>query len=170
MSGIIGDTAELVRKTITAKATHSVTGPSGSFHFKLSDAPGIRKYFDSHAKVSIAGPVTAIVSGPVSATIAITATIAVIPDKYTTWPTDETQVIQLQGSVRLQHSLLVLPVPVPVEFGNETAEILKPRTLVDYPPVVVGYFTIPGGSANSTAHIVLSVPLLVEGVAHHKTW
>lgn len=170
MSNVIGDTAELTRKTIQAKATHRVSGPSGNFSFKLSDASGISKYFESHAKVTITGPVTALVSGPVSSTIATTVAVAIIPDKYLDYPTTEDQVVQLQGSERVQHSLLVPPVALPITFGNETAEQLKPSTLVDYPPVVVGHYTIAGGNASSRALIVLSVPLTVEGVAHHRTW
>jgi len=170
MSAVLGDTSELVRKTITAKATHQVTGISGAFHFRISEAPGIAKYFESHAKVTITGPVTALISGPVSSTVASTAAVAVVPDKYTDWPTTEDQVVQLQGSDRVQHSLLVPPTALPITFGNETAEQLKPKTLVDYPPVVVGHFTIAGGNAQSRALIVLTVPLTVEGVAHHKTW
>lgn len=166
----IGDVQELTRKTITAKATHRVTGVSGHFHFPISSAPGIAKYFTSHAKVSITGPVTATVSGPVSSTVATSASLAIIPDKYNTFPSTEDQVIELQGSVRVQHSLIVGAEQRPLEFGHETAEQLKPKTLVDYPPVVVGHFTIAGGTASSTALIVISCPLTVEGVAHHKTW
>jgi len=170
MATVVGDTAELVRNTITAAATHRVTGSSGTFNFLLSDAPGIAKYFRSHAKVTIKGQVSVLVTGPISSTVATTAAVAVCPAKYSTWPTTEEQVVQLQGSIRVQHSLLVPPVSLPILFGNETAEQLKPKTLVDYPPHVVGHFTIAGGTATSTALIVLTVPLLVEGVAHHKTW
>lgn len=167
---VVGDTGELVKKTITAKATHRVTGASGHFHFKLAEAPGISKYFSSHAKVVIAGPITVTLSGPVTSTIATSASIAVIPDKYTDFPQTEDQVISLQGSTRVQHSLLVGAELRPLEFGHETAEQLKPKTLIDYPPVVVGHFTISGGAAASTALVVVSCPLVVEGVAHHKTW
>jgi hypothetical protein len=167
---VLGDTAELVQKTITAKATHRVTGTSGHFNFSISSASGISKYFTSHAKVTICGPVTASISGPVSATIASSACIAVIPDKYTDYPTTEAQIVELQGSVRVQHSLLVGAESRTVEFGHETAEQLKPKTLVDYPPHVVGHFTVAGGSASSSSLIVITVPLRVEGVAHHKTW
>jgi len=169
-SGVIGDVAELTKKTITAKATHKVQGVSGSFHFRISDAPGVSKYFQSHARVTISGPVTVLISGPTSAAIASTVVVAICPDKYDNWPSSEEQIIQLQGSERVQHSLLVPPTSIAVQFGNETAEQLKPRTLVDYPPVVVGYYTIAGGTAASAAHVVLSLPLIVEGVAHHKTW
>jgi len=170
MAGIVGDVAELTRNTISAKATHKVTGVSGPFHFKLSDAPGISKYFSSHAKVTITGPITVSLSGPVSSTVATSASVAICPDKYTDWPFTEDQIVQLQGSVRVQHSLLVPPSSVPLLPGNEVAEQLKPKTLVDFPPVVVGYFTVAGGTATSTALIVVTVPLAVEGVAHHKTW
>lgn len=170
MANVIGDTTELVRKTITAKATHTVTGVAGCFNFLISEASGIKKYFESHAKVIISGPVQVLVSGPVSASIATTAAVAIIPDKYTDYPTAESEVVELQGSVRVQHSLLVPPTTLPIQFGNETAEQLKPKTLIDYPPRVVGHFTIAGGSASSKAIVVLSVPLTVEGVAHHKTW
>jgi len=170
MTSVIGDTTELVGRTITAKATHRVIGTTGNFHFRLSEAPGISKYFDSHAKVTISGPVLLSVSGPVSSTVATTVTLAIVPDKYSDWPVTEDQVVQLQGSTRVQHSLLVPPSSSPLQFGNETAELLKPRTLVDYPPVAVGHYTIAGGNANSAALVVLTVPLTVEGVAHHKTW
>jgi len=170
MSGVVGDVRELTRNTITAKATHRVEGVSGAFAFRLASADGVAKYFDSHAKVSISGSVQVIISGPVGSTIASTAVVAAVPDKYRDWPDSEDQVVQLQGSIRIQHSLLVEPVAKPLIFGNETAEQLKPRTLVDYPPVIVGYYNIAGGTAKSHAHIVLEVPLLVEGVAHHKTW
>jgi len=170
MSDVIGDTSELVKKTIVATATHRVTGTSSVFHFELSSASGISKYFESHAKVTISGPVHVSVSGPVSSTVATSASVAVVPGKYRDWPTSEDQIVQLQGSVRVQHSLLVPPTSVPIAFGNETAETLKPKTLVDYPPVVVGHVVIAGGTATSTALVVLTVPLLVEGVAHHKTW
>jgi hypothetical protein len=170
MSSVIGDTAELVRNTITAKATHEVTGSSGSFYFRLSEAPGIAKYFDSHAKVTIEGTPTVYVSGPVSATISTSVAVAVIPDKYKTFPVTESQHVQLQNSVRIQHSILVPPSTQPLRFGNETAEQLKPRTLIDFPPVVVGHYTVAGGSPSSVTIIVVELPLRVEGVAHHKTW
>lgn len=170
MTSLVGDVAELTRKTITAKATHRVTGVSGSFHFKIQDAPSIAKYFASHARVVITGPVTATISGPVSSTVATSASVAVIPDKYTTWPTTEDQVVELQGSIRVQHSLIVGAEVKPLEFGHETTEQLKPDTLTDYTPVVVGHYTIAGGNAASTALIVISCPLTVDGVAHHKTW
>lgn len=170
MSSVVGDIPELSRPTITAKATHSVTGADAVFHFKLSEAPGIKKYFSSHAKVVITGPVLVGVSGPVTASTAIFANVAVVPDKYATWPSKREHVIQLQGSVEVQHSLLVPQQNVPVEFGNETTEQLKPNTLVDYPPVVVGHVTVAGGDKSSVSTIVVTVPLLVEGVAHHRTW
>jgi hypothetical protein len=171
MSGsVVGDTGELVKKTIVAKATHTVTGTSGSFHFSLSAAPGISKYFTSHARVVITGPVSITISGPTSATVASTATVAIIPDKYPDFPTTEAEVIELQGSIRVQHSLIVGAEEKVVSFGHETTEQLKPRTLIDYPPVVVGHYTIAGGTATSTALIVISCPLTVDGVAHHKTW
>jgi hypothetical protein len=169
-SSVLGDTAELARRTIVATASHRVQGVSGSFHFPLSSAPGVSKYFESHAKVLISGPVTVSVNGPVSQTVATSAAVAVCPAKYDTWPVSEDQVVQLQGCTRIQHSLLVPPTSSVLRFGNETAEQLKPKTLVDYPPEVVGFFSIAGGTAQSSALIVLTVPLTVEGVAHHKTW
>jgi len=170
MSDVLGDVSELHKRTIVATATHRVTGSSGSFHFRLSGASGIGKYFDSHASVAITGPVTVHISGPASATVSATADVAVVPDKYDSWPTEQQQVVQLQGSVSVQHSLLVPPSTTAVQFGNETATLLKPRTLVDYPPVVVGWYEIAGGTASSTAIIVVRVPLTVDGVAHHCTW
>jgi len=167
---VIGDTSELTRNTIVATATHLLVGSSGSFHFPLSEAPGIAKYFESHAKVTISGSVQVLLNCPVSATTSGSAIVAVCPNKYNTWPSTEEQVVQLQGSVRVQHSLLVPPLESVLSFGNETAEQLKPRTLVDYPPVVVGHFTIAGGTASSRSHIALRVPLRVEGVSHHRTW
>lgn len=166
----IGDVAELVGKTIVAKATHRVTGSSGHFHFKLSEAPGIAKYFLSHARVAITGPVTVTVSGPVSSVIATSCSIAVIPDKYDSYPTSEEQVIELQGSTRVQHSLIVGAEDKPIQFGHETTEQLKPKTLIDHPPVIVGFYVIAGGTATSTALVVVSCPITVEGVAHHRTW
>lgn len=170
MSDVIGDTAELRRNTIQAKASYRIEGQSGAFHFRLSEADGIKKYFASHAKVKIQGTVTALVSGPAQSTIATTVVVAVCPDKYPDWPTQEDQIVQLQGSTRIQHNILVPQTPTPIPFGNEVAEVLKPKTLVDYPPVVVGYYTIAGGSQSSYGYVILNVTLTLEGVAHHKTW
>lgn len=167
---LVGDVAELERDTIVATATHPLTGSSGHFHFSLSSAPGIAEYFRSHAKVSIIGPVQASIAGPVSTTAASTATIAVVPDKYDDWPEAERDIVELQGSIRVQHSLLLGSQVVPLPFGNETAEQLKPPTLVDFPPVIVGYYEIAGGKASTSSFVVLRVPLRVSGVAHQKTW
>jgi len=170
MASVVGDTSELVRKTIHAKATHKLTGASGSFYFKLKEVQGIRQYHDTHAKVVISGPILVSLSGAVSSTIATSANVAVVPDKYSDWPTTEEQVVQLQGSIRVQNSLMVPSQAVPIVFGNETTEYLKPKTLTDYPPVVVGHWTVAGGTAQTVTYIVLTVPLVLEGIAHQKTW
>lgn len=169
-SSVIGDTAELTRTTIVAKATHRVVGQTGAFHFRLHDAPGVSKYFESHAKVSVQGVAKLSVSGPTSSTVSTSVTAAVVPDKYSSWPSTEEQVVQLQGSARVQHSLLVPPSSVPLIFGNEVADLFKPKSLVGYPPVVVGHFTVAGGSAASAVIVVVELTLSLDGVAHHKTW
>jgi len=170
MSDLIGDTSELVRNSIVAKATHQVVGVSGHFHFKICDAPGLASYFLSHAKVSITGPVSVYIAGPVTPTTATSAVVAICPDKYSDWPTTEAQIIQLQGSVRVQHSLLVPATHTPIEFGHEITELLKPRTLIDYPPVVVGHFTVSGGTTTSATTIIVEVPITVSGLSHNRTW
>jgi len=170
MSDVIGDVSELKRNTITATAVYTFVGNSGAFHFRLSTAEGINKYFESHAKVKIVGQVFVRLSTDVSNTVAGSAAVAIVPDKYRDWPTTEEQVIQLQGATRASHTLLVDPTDYPIEFGNETAVVLKPKTLIDYPPVVVGYIKVNGGTVTSRTHVLVKVPLLVEGVAHHKTW
>lgn len=170
MSEVVGDVSELHKNSISARAVIRLEGPSGAFHLALSKAQGFNKYFESHAKVSIVGPLKVSVTGPVTSTIAIRAVVAVIPDKYTDFPTEEGQIHQLQGATTVLHSLLV-PVSKPVvAFGNETTEQLKPRTLVDYPPVVVGHFTVAGGNATTVSHLVVEATLALSGVAHHKTW
>jgi len=170
MASVLGDVSELSGNTIVAKATHRVSGTSGSFFFRIAEAPGIAKYFASHQKVTISGPVSVSVSGPVTSTISTSATVAFIPDKYSDFPTTEDQIVELQGSIRVQHSLLVGAETKPIQFGHETTEQLKPSTLVDYPPVVVGHFQVAGGSASSNVLVVVTCPLTVTGVAHHKSW
>jgi hypothetical protein len=170
MTDVIGDTSELSSSRIVATATHSLSGSSGSFNFLLSSSPGIRKYFASHARVLITGSVRVSISGEVTSTTSTSATIAACPDKYSDWPSTQEQVLQLQGAVRVQHSLLVVPQEVSLAFGNETTEQLKPSTLVDYAPRIVGHFTVAGGSPSSRCIVSVVVPLTVTGVAHHKTW
>jgi hypothetical protein len=170
---ILGDIPELSSIHIVARATHGVTGSSGHFEFLLSSASGISQYFSSHSYVRISGPVTFAISGPLSSSIASSVVVAAIPDKFggsSDVPTTEAQIVQIPGANRAQHSLLVPTAFVPLTFPHEVADLLKPKTLIDFPPRIVGHYTIAGGSTQSKAIIVLSVPLEVKGTAFHKTW
>lgn len=169
-SDIVGDVKELHSRVITVPATHSSTGHNASGFFKLTENFDLRHYIDSHATVNIVGSIVLEVSGPVSSTIATTATVALYPDKYTTGPTTKAHVSALEGRVQIQHSLLVGSVSAAPKNAREVGESLKVKTLLDYPPVVAYHIDIAGGSAASAWTLTAHVPIVVDGVSHRKTW
>lgn len=169
-TSLVGDVSELHSRQVVVPATLLVTGSSGQFHFKLAEAPEIAHYYRSHASVQIVGDLLVSLSGPVSSTVATTASVAIVPDKYSTWPETNQQVVGLEGSVRVQHSLLVGIEQKVIRPGREVASSLKPPTLIDFPPVVVGHFQVTGGNNASETLVVVHVTLSVDGVAHRCTW
>lgn len=169
-SGLIGDVSQLRSNRVVVPVTVEVTGNSRAFHIKLRDSDDVAHYRDNFASVRIDGGITVEVSGATSPTVATCAVVAICPDKYDDWPTTALQVKRLEGSTVVQQSLLV-PIDIkPGTPGRETSDILKPDTLIDYPPVVVGFLTVAGGTANSVSLVTIHTPLLLDGVAHRKTW
>jgi hypothetical protein len=53
---------------------------------------------------------------------------------------------------------------------RQVSSILSHRTLVDYPPAVVGHLVVAGGTATSSTTLTAHVPLRLSGIAHRKTW
>lgn len=166
----IGDVAETHQKAITVKAPHDGTGFNTTGHFKVLDNPDIAHYIANYASVSISGPIILEVAGPVSATLATTAVAAIYPDKYPDAPSTKGHVRRLEGSVTLQHSLIVGAVTAACQPGRQVADILAPKTLIDFPPVVAYHVDIAGGTNASTFTLIAHIPLVLDGVAHRKTW
>lgn len=166
----VGDIADLHRRTIIVPATQPIVGHHTTGAFKLADNLDIAYYLNSYATVSITGPIVLEIVGPVSATIATSVIAAIYPDKYNSVPTTREHVRRLEGSVTLQHSLIVGSVTATCLGGREVSTSLKPRTLVDFPPVVAYHVDIAGGNNTSPSVLVAHVPLLVDGISHRCTW
>lgn len=170
MSSEIGDLSELKDQHIVVPIVHEITGNSTAFHFRLTDDESILHYLGAFASVKISGPIQFELSAPVTSTIAATASIAVIPDKYTTWPTTKLQVRRLEGAITVKDAILV-PSALHVEGRvRQVSLFLSHKTLVDYPPAIVGFLSVAGGNAASETVLTAHVPLILSGVAHRKTW
>jgi hypothetical protein len=169
-SDVVGDVAELSSQSVVVPVVTELKGSDTHFHFKLVDNDDIKHYLGAFALVKLGGPIQFELSAPVTSTVAATAAVAVIPDKYDTWPTTKAQVRRLEGAITVKDAILV-PAALHVE-GNvrQVSTVLSHRTLVDYPPAIVGHLSVAGGSSTSETTLVAHVPLLLSGVAHRKTW
>lgn len=170
MADVIGDRSELTQQSIVVPVVHEITGSDTAFHFKIADDPSVAHYLGAFASVIITGSITFELSAPATATVAASAAIAVVPDKYTTWPTTRVQVKRLEGSISVKDAILV-PAALVIE-GNvrQVSTVLSHKTLLDFPPVVVGHLIVAGGNTNSQTTLTAHVPLALSGVAHRKTW
>jgi hypothetical protein len=170
MTALVGDVTELSDQSIVVPVVCDIRGSDTAFHFRIVDDPSIVHYLGAFASVKISGPITFELSAPVTSTVAATAAVAVIPDKYTTWPTTKAQVRRLEGAITVKDAILV-PATLQVEGKvRQVSLYLSHRTLVDYPPAVVGHLSVAGGGAQSETTLVAHVPILLSGVAHRKTW
>jgi len=170
MSDAIGDISELTDRTIIVPVVTEITGSNTSFDFKIKEDDSILHYLAAFASVRITGPLAFELSAPATSTVAATAAIAVVPDKYDDWPTTRKQVQQLEGSIVVKDAILV-PSTLKLEGRvRQVATSLQPATLIDYPPVVVGHLLVAGGSATTKTTLTVHVPIVVDGVAHRKTW
>jgi len=170
MTDVIGDRSELTSQSIVVPVVQEIAGSDTVFRFKIKDDPSIVHYLGSFASVVITGPISFELSAPATSTVAASAAIAVVPDKYTTWPTERMQVKRLEGAISVKDAILV-PAALAIE-GNvrQVSTVLSHKTLLDYPPVVVGHLLVAGGTADSRTTLTAHVPLALSGVAHRKTW
>jgi len=170
MADVIGDRSELTLQSITVPVVHEIRGNNVAFHFKIAEDESIVHYLGSFASVVITGPISFELSAPATSTVAASAAVAVVPDKYDTWPSSRIQVKRLEGSISVKDAILV-PAALVIE-GNvrQVSTTLSHRTLLDYPPVVVGHLVVAGGSATSETTLTAHIPLALSGVAHRKTW
>jgi hypothetical protein len=170
MSNVIGDVGELSDRTVIVPVVHEIVGKDASFHFRIKDDPSISHYLSAFASVRITGALQFELSAPVSSTVAASAVIAVVPDKYNSWPTTRLQVQQLEGAINVKDAILV-PSSLKIEGRvRQVATSLQPATLIDFPPVIVGHLSVAGGVATTTTILTVHVPIVVDGVAHRKTW
>lgn len=170
MSAEIGDVSDLNSQSIVVPVVHDIVGANTAFHFVLSDDPAVAYYLSAFASVKITGPLKFELSAPVTATVAASAAVAVIPNKYSDWPTTKSQVRSLEGSIVIKDAILV-PAELQVEGRvRQVSSILSHKTLVDWPPAIVGHLTVAGGTAASSTSLTVHVPLQLSGVAHRKTW
>lgn len=170
VADVIGDRSELVQQSIVVPVVHEISGNNTAFHFRIVDDPSIEHYLGSFASVVITGPITFELSAPVTSTVAASAAVAVVPDKYRTWPTTRLQVKRLEGAISVKDAILV-PAALVIE-GNvrQVSTVLSHRTLLDFPPVIVGHLVVAGGTAASETTLTAHVPLALSGVAHRRTW
>lgn len=170
MADVIGHRSELTSQSIVVPVVHEITGKDTVFHFKIQDDPSIAHYLGSFASVVITGPITFELSAPATSTVAASAAVAIVPDKYTDWPTTRLQVKRLEGSISVKDAILV-PAALMIEGKvRQVSTTLSHKTLLDFPPVVVGHLVVAGGSATSETTLTAHVPLALSGVAHRKTW
>jgi len=167
---IIGDRSELKQQSIVVPVVHEIVGNNTPFHFKIAEDPSILHYLEAFAFVTITGPITFELSAPITSTVAASAAVAVVPDKYTSWPTLRLHVKRLEGAISVKDAILV-PAALVIE-GNvrQVSTVLSHKTLLDFPPVIVGHLVVAGGTAISETTLTAHVPLAVSGVCHRKTW
>jgi hypothetical protein len=170
MADVIGDKSELTLQSIVVPVVHEILGKDTVFHFKLQEDESIAHYISSFASVVITGPITFELSAPATSTVAASAAVAVIPDKYATFPTTRLQVKRLEGAISVKDAILV-PAALTIEGKvRQVSTVLSHKTLLDFPPVVVGHLVVAGGSSASETTLTAHVPLALAGVAHRKTW
>jgi len=170
MSDVIGDKSELTLQSIVVPVVHEISGENTVFHFKLVDDPSIAHYLSSFASVVITGPITFELSAPATSTVAASCAVAIIPDKYTDYPVNRLQIKRLEGSISVKDAILV-PAALTIEGKvRQVSTVLSHKTLLDFPPVVVGHLLVAGGTARSETTLTAHVPLALSGVAHRKTW
>jgi hypothetical protein len=167
---VIGDKSDLSSQTIVVPVVHEITGADTAFYFKLQDDPSIKHYLSAFASVRITGALTFELSAPATPTVAASAVVAVIPDKYPDFPQQRVQVKRLEGSIVVKDAILVPAALVVEGHVRQVSTTLSHRTLLDFPPVVVGHLVVAGGKVNTETTITVYVPLAVSGVAHRKTW
>lgn len=170
MADIIGDKSELSSQTIVVPVVYEIKGKSTAFHFKIQEDESIAHYLGAFANVVIDGAITFELSAPASSTVAANAAVAIVPDKYDDWPTARVQVKRLEGSISVKDAILV-PAALVIEGKvRQVSTALSHKTLLDYPPVVVGHLVVAGGTDSTETTLTAHVPLRVSGVAHKKTW
>lgn len=170
MASALGDLGELTDQRVVVPVVREIRGHDTAFHFRIAEDPAIAHYLSAFASVKISGPIQFELSAPITSTVAASAAVAIIPDKYNDWPTTKLQVRRLEGAVTVKDAILV-PTSLQVEGRvRQVSLVLSHRTLVDFPPAVVGHLSVAGGTASSETTLTAHVPLVLSGIAHHKTW
>jgi hypothetical protein len=168
---ILGAVAELGDNTVGFSATHQVTGTSGHGHFSLTQTTGFRQYLQNFARVQIIGDsLTASIRGPITANVASTLDVCIIPTDHNIFPTTSAQIATVQGNTSAQHSLLVGVQTAAVRFANGITNQIKPEGLIGSLPEVCFFFHINGGAATDTAVIIISGRLSAHGIGFVQTW
>lgn len=171
MTDVIGDTSDLHARTVRFQAVHSVTGPTPTGAFKLIDASGFKQFLAGRASAKLlTETLTVRVIGPASASIAVTAHIAIIPASIERLPTTGAELMTIAGSAFCQHSLYLGSPPVPLGFPPGVAHTLIPEPVVGELPQVVYSIIVTGGAAASTCLIQLSGSVALDGVGFVETW
>jgi len=170
MANPIGSTSDLSDRAVVVPVVLELKGKACHFHLKIDEDTSIAHYLSSFASVVVTGTLQFELSAPVSSTVAATCVVAVVPDKYKDWPTTQLQIRRLEGAITIKDAILV---PSSLTYEGKVREIsssLKPRTLLGHPPVIVGYLHVAGGSDSTVTTLTVHVPILADGIAHHKTW
>jgi hypothetical protein len=98
-SAILGEVSELTQDTVSFNATHTVSGASGAGHFDLITSAGLSQYLSHFADVELlTDSLTVSIRGPVTATIATTLDVCVIPAGHTAQPALLAGLRYIQGS------------------------------------------------------------------------
>jgi hypothetical protein len=167
----IGDVEETKSARVSVPVTISITGTSRTGFFRLSRNPDIAHYYNVYGNVKIVGEIVCEAFGPVTSTQATVICVALYPDKYgTDGPSEAVHIQKLEGRVYVQQSLAFGQKNGSPQWPRETTPILKPKTLVDYPPVLAYHLEAPGGTATSVSTLTAHVVLEVHGACHKKTW
>jgi hypothetical protein len=170
-SAILGEVSELTQDTVSFNATHTVSGASGAGHFDLITSAGLSQYLSHFADVELlTDSLTVSIRGPVTATIATTLDVCVIPAGHTAQPATAAHIATVQGSAATQHSLLVGVGSSPLRFSNGVTTQLKPVGYVGDLPRVCYFFQVHGGNAQSSGTIVLSGRIRARGIGFVQTW
>lgn len=170
-SEIIGDVTHLHRNRVPFSAVHTATGSCGDGDFLISEARGFRQLVVSRAYVRIdPASLQCQVIGPASATIAVTAHIAVIPSAHRDLPDSAPDLLTIAGGAFVQHSLFTGSEVRPLGFAVEVSHVLKPKPVIGTEPRVVFHYTASGASATSQVHIKISGFLEVDGIGFVQTW
>jgi len=166
----LGETKVLHDNRVSVTCVEVLIGVSGVGFIDLIKHPSVVHYLSSRASVKItSAPITVEIIAPASSDKGAQLSVGIIPSGQGT-PTLHHQILQIPGSVVLQHSTFTGVKPSVVVPAAEVTYQLKPKPYFGYTPVVVYHFDTLGADTQTECHLRVHFQLEVDGVGFHKSW